>query len=166
MTSSPIPTEGGLCLAVARHKARDFHLYYEPDLNSGCWLWSGTTLHTGYGRIKRWGRYFYAHRVAYAIQHGVDPGRLVVCHKCDTPACVNGAHLFLGTIADNSRDMAAKGRGSKRRVPNLTMQQRVHICERLAAGESVRAVALSLGRERKSIRRVRDQATGGEDVRR
>lgn len=38
------------------------------------------------------------------------PSGMFLCHKCDTPKCVRPDHIFLGTPADNSRDMARKGR--------------------------------------------------------
>lgn len=52
-----------------------------------------------------------SHRVAWRLTNGAIPDGLQVLHECDTPACVNPAHLFLGTQADNLRDMHAKGRG-------------------------------------------------------
>ncbi len=56
-----------------------------------------------------------AHRVAYYLSRGVDPGDLEVCHNCpagDNPACCNDNHLWLGTAADNNADCVKKGRNA------------------------------------------------------
>jgi hypothetical protein len=83
----------------------------EPELNTGCWLWTGAPAAGGYGALKYDGRTQKAHRVSWALHHGAMPPREIkVCHRCDTPACVNPAHLWLGTQQDNIADMVAKGR--------------------------------------------------------
>ncbi len=82
-----------------------------PEPNSGCWLWDGLTTHNGYGRIGVNGRDQRAHRVSYELHCGPIPEGAVGCHRCDIPACVNPAHLFLGTVKDNVFDRSQKGRG-------------------------------------------------------
>ncbi len=74
-----------------------------------CWGWSGTT-NKGYGRINVGGNMVLAHRVAWELTSGLIPPGMCVLHSCDNPPCVNPNHLFLGTHADNMRDMRAKGR--------------------------------------------------------
>src|SRR5437899_3345664 len=81
---------------------------------SECWPWLGHTNRKGYGRIYggigQDNGVQSAHRVSYRIHYGAIPGKLWVLHRCDNPPCVNPAHLFIGTVADNVRDMMAKGR--------------------------------------------------------
>lgn len=80
-----------------------------PELGP-CWQWTGGCFVSGYGQIKVAGKPWKAHRLAWTLTNGEVPDGLFVLHRCDNPKCVRLDHLFLGTNADNSADMVAKGR--------------------------------------------------------
>ena len=87
-----------------------FHKKYIPEPMSGCWLWEGSANEDGYGYISKKNIIVYAHRVSWELHRGPIPEGLCVLHTCDTPACVNPDHLWLGTHTDNVRDSVKKGR--------------------------------------------------------
>jgi hypothetical protein len=82
-----------------------------------CWLWTAALTGNGYGviRLDTHLPRVQAHRASWMLSNGPIPDGLWVLHRCDTPRCVNPAHLFLGTRADNVQDMIAKGRQNNQR---------------------------------------------------
>jgi len=82
-----------------------------PEPNTGCWLWTKSIKHFGYGAIGIGGGWVeFTHRASYIIFKGEIPDGIIVRHKCDTPSCINPEHLILGTIKDNSQDMVDRRR--------------------------------------------------------
>ena len=78
-----------------------------------CWITDLHCNHRGYPRIKVNNRGINASRVSFQLYNGEIPERMLVCHRCDNPGCVNPQDLFLGTHKDNMRDMIEKGRSLK-----------------------------------------------------
>lgn len=83
------------------------------DTTGDCWLWTGACNPQGYGLLRSRTVAFLAHRMSYVLTNGKIPSGLWVLHQCDTPACVNPNHLWLGTDLDNARDKQQKGRGNQ-----------------------------------------------------
>lgn len=92
-----------------------FAALYLPEPNSGCWLWEGSLNGQGYGLIwtnDHGGRADRAHRVSVRLSGRVIEEGQVVRHSCDNPACVNPAHLLVGSASENVRDRIIRGRSA------------------------------------------------------
>ena len=132
------------------------------DAETGCWLWQGAIGSDGYGRVRRRGVTYSAHRFSYALFKGPIPDELCVMHRCDTPACVNPTHLVLGTKADNSRDMLRKGRDGLP-VPKLSFEQALEVRALLARGATKATVCERFGICRSTVQDIEAGASWSED---
>lgn len=129
--------------------------------NGECLLWQGCKGSRGYGRMAVGKRNHEAtHRVAWALANGVRPPvGMHVMHSCDTPACVNPAHLSIGTAADNQRDCSIKGRkraalGSRCNKSKLTEAQVIEAAQQFAQGVFSKDIAKKFGVKRDAILKI------------
>jgi len=126
------------------------------DKTDGCWNWLAAKFHHGYGcfGVKQTnGKYkiCYAHRVSYELKNGPIPDGMNVLHSCDNRACVNPAHLSVGTQAENVADAARKGRmksapmyGEKNPGAKLT-EEEVKKIRAIGKSKSQAAIARDFG---------------------
>jgi hypothetical protein len=74
------------------------------DDAAACRLWTGScNPRGGYGRYKKCGHHWVAHRFAYKLMVGEIPAGLTLDHLCRTTNCVNPFHLEPVTVAENIR---------------------------------------------------------------
>jgi hypothetical protein len=112
-----------------------------------CWEWTGHKVQGGYGQFDAGSRtMLLAHRASWQLENGPIPEGMNVLHRCDNPACVRPAHLFVGSAKDNMQDMLSKGRD---RIPFGSEHGSAKLTE-----DSVRRIRL----ERSGGRRLADLA--------
>lgn len=71
----------------------------------GCWLWTGSTVLEGYGRIclgGYCGPMIRAHRFSYELFKGKIPHNLTIDHLCRVKNCVNPLHLEVVSTRENT----------------------------------------------------------------
>jgi hypothetical protein len=137
-----------------RSKSVHFRLMEKvsPEPNTGCWLWVGCSDKDGYGFIRVAGKNLKAHRVSMELHSGVTlgPGQLV-CHKCDTPACINPDHLYVGDNSRNQQDAAVRRRAARIK---LSVDDVRAIRRRRANGERPVDLAKEFGVNQTSITNI------------
>lgn len=78
--------------------------------NGDCWEYHGTR-NKNYGVLSFGYRNWFAHRVAYFLETGIDlPPDVLLRHHCDNPPCCRPSHCEPGTQLDNVRDCHERGR--------------------------------------------------------
>jgi hypothetical protein len=154
------------------------------DRSGVCWVWTASRSTYGYGLLWIRGNVrMGAHRASWSLAHGPIPVGMEVCHRCDNPRCVNPAHLFLGTHAENMADMARKGRapggraygkrnarhtrpettprGERNGLAKLGAAAVLEIRQRHAAGETQRSLARAFEVTRQNIGYIVRRETWG-----
>ena len=139
-----------------------FHQKYKID-ESGCWLWIGGTRPNSKGvpYPRHWTddqKSIGAHRFSFELTLGAIPKGMYVCHKCDTPLCVNPNHLFIGTHHDNMRDMVQKkrsftGRGENKKGRSKLTNQQAEQIRKIQGSQS--EIALMFGVSQTTVGRIK-----------
>lgn len=116
--------------------------------STGCRVWLGCQLDTGYGQVRYQGKLWRVHRLSWRLTHGPIPKGANVLHNCDNRICCNPEHLFLGTVQDNADDMVSKGRqalGERNPAAKVTAEDVRWIRSWARAGYTRAAIAAAFG---------------------
>lgn len=131
-------------------------------VNGGCWQWTAYIHPTGYGFTCIRGRGSVgAHCLSYEVFNG-DRRGLSVLHRCDNRKCVNPAHLFLGTRAENNSDRDSKGRqatGARIFTTKLNADQVREIRAQFANGDPKKTIARRFGVTGKNVEAIVNRQT-------
>jgi hypothetical protein len=147
---------------MPRHRTVEERFWEKVDKNGpgGCWVWTRSKSKKGYGQLSgphRGHKPFQTHRLSWEMHKGPIPAGLMVCHKCDNPACVRPSHLFIGTAKQNTQDMVNKGRvrrGERHAQAKLTDASVIEMRRMAAAGASRKELAEAFGVSEWNVKHV------------
>lgn len=112
-TIQPLRAWGGKRLTIAEKLLRRREV-----VDSGCWLWTGLRLNSGYGLLNVDRRPRGVHRLAYEEWVGPIVDGNCVHHKCSVRHCFNPDHLELTSQQANLAEMHER-RAYKRKITEL-----------------------------------------------
>jgi hypothetical protein len=111
-----------------------------------------------YATIEYRTKRYFAHRLSYIAHRGPIPKGLLVCHRCDNPACIAIEHLFLGTPRQNCEDMWQKGRHRygtcSRGTAKINVALVAEVKRRIAAGQMGYQIVRDLAPSKLTLRIV------------
>ena len=122
-----------------------------------CWNWEGPTIR-GYG-IMFFKKNIRAPRFSFLIHNGNLDSKLLVCHTCDNPICVNPDHLYQGTSADNRRDAVERKRAACCEKHHKSKLKESEVLEILSSNETGRKLAIKFGVHTETIYRIRKRTS-------
>lgn len=144
------------------------------DINE-CWEWEGAHCPNGYGQMKipKSRKLITVTRLSLAIAENLNflpSPKILCCHKCDNPKCVNPNHLFWGTHYDNQMDSVNKGRskpgfnktnqqGESNVNAKLTKKNVEEIRTLLGQNKSNRSIAETFGVTHSTISSIKKNKT-------